>query len=435
MTARGRTTTRLRARTAAAAVLATCGLLVVGLAASTAASAHRTAGTGTITLHFWSAYNVADKEASTMAKTVIPQFEKQNPGIKVVSDVYPYSQLLQKYIAASAAGSPPDLLRSDIAWVPELASQGLALKVSAQPWFSPIAKAALPGPLLTTKYKGASYALPLDTNTQALYWNKADFQAAGISGPPTTMGDLIADAIKLTNPAKGQYGLGIDGTDIWNVAPYIWSMGGSFTNGTYTKASGFMNSAGTEAAVTQILNWKNAGYIGSDILGGASAVSGEQGFPKGQYAMYIDGPWAVSTYAALSPVPNYGIALFPAGKAGSYSTVGGEDLVVSKGGKNQAAAQKFAQFLDSPFAQLAMAKVGQMSALETTATAEVKATPYFKIFTEQLKTAKVRAVSQNYGKMDTIFSTALQEILAGKTSVSDGLNSAASQSDAALAGN
>ena len=49
------------------------------------------------------------------------------------------------------------------------------------------------------------------------------------------------------------------------------------------------------------------------------------------------------------------------------------------------AAEKFAQFLDSPFAQLAMAKAGQMSALSTTAAAEVKATPYHAVFAQQLR--------------------------------------------------
>jgi multiple sugar transport system substrate-binding protein len=428
MKAKGRGKQRGHAR--AAALVVSCALVGLVLIVANGAAAHRSSGT--VTLQFWSAYNVADSEASTMANVIIPKFEAENPGIKVVSDVYPYSELLQKYLAASAAGNPPDLLRSDIAWVPELAAQGLALKVTGQSWFGPIAKAALPGPLLTTEYEGASYALPLDTNTQALFWNKADFAAAKISGPPTTLKQLAADAAKLTVPSKGQFGLGIDGTDIWNVAPYIWSMGGSFTNSSYTKASGFMDSAATQSAVSQLVSWKDAGYVGSDILGGASAVSGEQGFPKGQYAMYIDGPWAVDTYAALKPAPSYGIAQFPSGSAGSFSTVGGEDLVISKGGKNIADAEKFAQFLDSSFSQLAMAKVGQMSALSTTAAAEVKATPYYKVFTQQLKTAKVRAVSQNYGKIDTDFSNALQEILLGKESVPAGLKAAAQQSDAAL---
>ena len=40
---------------------------------------------------------------------------------------------------------------------------------------------------------------------------------------------MFADAAKLTDAYKQQYGLGVDGTDIWNVAPYIWSAGGEFT--------------------------------------------------------------------------------------------------------------------------------------------------------------------------------------------------------------
>jgi multiple sugar transport system substrate-binding protein len=411
----------------AAAACAALGVLAFGAAGC--GSSAPAASSKPVTLTFWNAYNETDAEATTMAHVVIPQFEKQNPGIKVNSVVYPYADLLPKYLAASAAGDPPDVLRSDIAWVPELASQGLALKVTGLSWFTPIAGAALPGPLQTTEYNGASYALPLDTNTQALFWNKADFAAAGISGPPTTTAQMYADAAKLTDKAKSQYGLGVDGTDIWNVAPYLWSQGGSLTNSTYNTAAGYLNDSASVAAIQQLVSLHKAGDIGTDFLGGTGAVSGEQGFPKGQYAMYIDGPWAVPTYAALKPVPDYGIAPFPSGSAGSFSTVGGEDLVISKGGHNIAAAEKFAQFLDSPFAQLAMAKAGQMSALSTTAAAEIKTTPYYAVFTQQLTTAKVRPVTQNYSKLDADFTAALQEILAGKETVQSALTSAANQYD------
>lgn len=416
---------RLKPATAACAVL---GVLALG-AAGCGSSSPASSGSKTVTLNFWSAYNETDGESATMAHVVIPRFEKENPGIKVNSIVYPYADLLQKYLAAAAAGDPPDLMRSDIAWVPELASQGVVLKVSSLSWFPAIAKEALPGPLQTTVYKEGNYALPLDTNTQALFWNKTDFAAAGITTPPTTLTQLFADAAKLTVKSKHQYGLGVDGTDIWNVAPYIWSQGGALTNSSYTTAVGSLNDTATVAAMQKLLALEKQGVIGTDFLGGTGAVSGEEGFPKGQYAMYIDGPWAVSTYAALKPVPDYGIALFPAGSAGSFSTVGGEDLVISNGGHNLPAAEKFAQFLESPFSQLAMAKVGQMSALATTAAAEVKATPYYAVFTQQLKTAMDRPVTQNYSKLDADFSAALQEALAGKMSVSAALASAASQYD------
>jgi ABC-type glycerol-3-phosphate transport system substrate-binding protein len=280
---------------------------------------------------------------------------------------------------------------------------------------------------------GKYYAFPDDTNTQSLFWNKALFKAAGLSGPPTSINQMIADAKLLTVPSKQRYGLGVDGTDIWNMAPYIWSMGGSFTSPNYKVATGYMNSGATTTAVQTLVNLLKAGVIGSDFQGGASAVSGEQGFPKGQYAMYIDGPWAVPTYSAIKGMPNYGIALFPRGQAGSISTVGGEDTVVASHGKNQAAADKFAAFLASPFAQLTMAKQGNMSAMKSVAAKEVAAVPYYHTFTTQLLTAKIRANSAGYSQMDSDWSNEIQQILAGKVSVSAGLNAVAQQANSDLA--
>ncbi len=405
------------------------GGTVIGVASGSAAAKPKT-----VTLQFWSTYNTADKEASTIAKVIIPKFEKENPGIKVDSVIYPYADLLNKFIATSAAGSPPDVMRSDIGWVAQLAQQHLIVNVSKLKSFTSIKSNILPGPLSTTKVNGKYWAFPDDTNTQALYWNKADFAAAGISGPPTTITQMIADAQQLTVPSKQQYGLGVDGTDIWNMAPYIWSMGGSFTNSSYTTASGYMDSSATQTAVTTLLNLLKAGDIGSDFKGGASAVSGEAGFPKGEYAMYIDGPWAVPTYSALSPVPSYGIAPFPSGEAGSISTVGGEDTVVASQGHHVADAEKFAAFLASPFAQLAMAKQGDMSAMKSDAASEVKATPYYSVFAKQLLTARIRANSPGYSQLDSDWSASIGQILAGDVTVAAGLQSAAQQADAALAG-
>jgi multiple sugar transport system substrate-binding protein len=427
---RGKTKVSTRLFVACAA-LAASGAVVGISGVGVASAAHKPK---TVTLQFWNTYNVADKEASTMAKVIIPKFEKLNPGIKVNSVQIPYGNLLAKFITTSAAGNPPDVLRSDIAWVAQLAQQGVIVNVSKLKAFVAIKKETLPGPLATTEVGGKYYAFPDDTNTQALFWNKADFAAAGISGPPTTINELVADAQTLTVPSKQQYGLGVDGTDIWNMAPYIWSMGGSFTNAKYTEASGFMDSAATQTAVTTLVNLLKSGDIGSDFQGGASAVSGEQGFPKGEYAMYIDGPWAVPTYSAMSPVPSYGIAAFPSGSGGSVSTVGGEDTVVAKDGHHVADAEKFAEFLDSSFAQLAMAKQGDMSAIKSDSAQEVKSTPFYSVFAKQLLTARIRANSPGYSLLDSDWSNELQQILAGKVTVAAGLATAAQESDSALAG-
>jgi multiple sugar transport system substrate-binding protein len=386
----------------------------------------------TVTLQFWNAYNTTDKEATTMQNVVLKKFEEENPGIKVTSVVVPYSQLLQKYIAAVAGGNPPAVLRSDIIWVPQLAQEGALMNLTHLKWFQSIKDAALPGPLSTDYYKGSYYGVPDDTNTQVLFWNKSLFAAAGLT-PPRTLSQVWVDAQKLTNKSKGIYGLGIDGTDIWNVAPYVWSGGGSFTNKYYTSAAGYVNGVSTEAVLLQMINLEDSGVIGSDFRGGSGAVSGETGFPKGEYAMYIDGPWAVPTYRQAH-FSGYGMKVMPKGPGGSVSVVGGEDLVLANNVKNKADSIKLLQFLTSPFAQLQMANQGDLAGYKTDTAAEVKAQPYLKVFTQQLLTAEARPVSPGYVKFDTIFSNALQEAVAGKVSLAAAMQTVAAQGTAALQG-
>ncbi|HTW08682.1 MAG TPA: hypothetical protein VME46_14285, partial [Acidimicrobiales bacterium] len=278
------------------------------------------------------------------------------------------------------------------------------------------------------------YGLPDDTNTQVLFWNKADFAAAGLSGPPTTQTQMWADVAKLTNPAKGQIGLSVDGTDVWNVSPYVWSAGGGFTNSAITTATGYMNGSATEGVLQELVNLYKAGDIGKDFLGGSGSVSGETGFPKGEYAMYIDGPWAVPTYRQ-EHFSGYGMVLMPKGAAGSISVVGGEDLAIARGVKNLPDVIKLAQFLTAPFAQLQMANQGDLATYTNDLHGEIQAQPYLDIFVQQLKSAEARPVAPGYAILDADFSAEMQEVLSGKLDLSDALNTAATEANAALAAN
>lgn len=412
--------TRVQLCLAATALLASG--LVVGVSQASASPK-------TVTVTFWNAYNDVT-ETPVMNGIVIPAFESQNPGIKVKDDTLPYNGMLNKFIASAAAGDPPDLMRSDIAWVPQLASEGVLLETSKQPWFAAMKKNLDPGPLSTNLYKGGYYGVPDDTNTQVMFYNNADFAAAGLSFP-TTWSQMISDAQALTIPSKGQHGLGVDSTDIWNVGPYVWTDGGNFTNPQWTTANGYMDGAATEAAVQQLVTLDTTGVIGSDMVGGAGAISGETGFPTGEYAMYMDGPWATTTYKDAN-FTGYTTGLIPAGPGGSVSVVGGEDLVIPKNAPNLAATIKFVKFLESPFAQLSMADAGDMTPYKNLAADETTENPALKIFAKALLTARARPVNQGYGTLDTDFSNELAQMLAGKVSVDAGLQIATTEADAAL---
>ena len=161
---------------------------VVGIGGSGAASA--AAKNKKVTITFWNAYNDVT-ETPVMNGIVIPAFERLHPNIKVIDETLPYDGMLNKFIAASAGGNPPNLMRSDIAWVPQLASEGILLETSKQPWFAAVKKDAFPGPMSTNYWKGGYWGIPDDTNTQVLFWNKADFAAANLSGPPTTWAQMM----------------------------------------------------------------------------------------------------------------------------------------------------------------------------------------------------------------------------------------------------
>jgi len=179
--------TRKRLRWVAPGVVLGIGSLVLSACGSSSPAQSTGSSSAPVVLQFWNTYNQTDTEASTIAKVVIPAFEKSHPGIKVVSDVYPTTEteMYSKLLASINAGDPPDIVRADISWVPGLAQEGALVPLSKDMSdFSSLSASVYPGTLAPNEWQGVYYGLPVDTNTQCLFWNKADFQAADLSDRP-----------------------------------------------------------------------------------------------------------------------------------------------------------------------------------------------------------------------------------------------------------
>lgn len=97
-------------------IIATLSLFVLLCACISSSAADNT-----VNITFWHGYNEDSGEADLLVNTLIPQFEAEHPDIKVTAVSVPYDSFLTKLIAAISAGSAPDLFRSDIIWVPQLA--------------------------------------------------------------------------------------------------------------------------------------------------------------------------------------------------------------------------------------------------------------------------------------------------------------------------
>ena len=404
----------------------------VSVFAVTAATAGAGRAGGTTTITFWHAYaeNASAPEMQRLTKIVIPRFEKLNPGIKVEQVPFSYSSLQQKLTTSVAGGTLPDVIRADLAWVPQYAKLGAFAKLDqAMPDFQKLAKAVYPGSLATNYYKGHYYGLPLDTNTRVLMYNKDALASAGITSPPTTFDALRAAAPKLK--AKGIYLFADGGTGGWNVLPWIWSGGGSLTNKTFTRATGYLNSAKSVAAVQLLVDLYKEGAIPSLITGDAGATGTEDGLATGKYATILDGPWMFPIFAKAYPSFKLRTATVPAGPGGSVSVVGGEDIVMTQSSKHKAAAQAFIRFMTRPWAQTQMAHAGQMPTRSDVSAQLTKINAYFGIFAQQLKTAKPRTPSPNWSKIDTILGNAVATAIKGG-SAQAALDDAAKQIDPLL---
>lgn len=387
---------------------------------------------GPVTISFWHAYN-ADVEAKFLEQILIPAFEAEHPDIKVQAVLVPYDQFRRKLLIALSGGTAPDVARVDIIWVPELADQGALAKLDeTMSDFENLKDQMLPGPLSTNFFQGHYYGLPLDTNTRVLVYNKTMFSAAGIEKVPTTIEEFLAACEKIKQLGEGKYCFADGGTYAWAVNPWIWSFGGDITDPQITKASGYVNGSETAAAYQFLKDGVYKGYIHPGIKGGGVDAWG--GFAKDEIAMLLEGPWFPPLFGSQFQDKDYGLALVPAGKGGSISVVGGEDIVMFQQSQHKEAAAEFIRFMLSEETQLKLVETGQMPVLKSAGETEViQSHPFFGIFLEQLKTAKARTPHPAWARIEEKLTNTGQAILAGDGTVQENLDRLASEIDVLLA--
>jgi multiple sugar transport system substrate-binding protein len=386
---------------------------------------------GPVTIQFWHTFNV-EVETPFLENTLIPEFERTHPDIKVEQVQVPYDQFRRKLLTSIAGGTAPDLIRADIIWVPEFADMGaLAPLDEVMPDFAVYQEAVFPGPLSTNYLNGHYYGLPLDTNTRVLVYNKDMFEAAGIDQPPATIDDFLTACEKIKALGANKYCFADGGTYAWAVNPWIWSFGGDVTSSDISTASGNLDGESTKAAYEFLKSLLDKGYMHPGILGGGVDAWG--GFANDEIAMLLEGPWFPPIFDGQFPDKPYGMALVPAGEGGSVSVVGGEDIVMFQQSQNKEAAAEFIRFMLSEEIQLQLATVGQMPVLKSVIeTDDIQGHPFFGVFLEQLETAKARTPHQNWSKMEDAYNQAGSAYLSGELSFEDALGETAKYIDSLL---
>jgi multiple sugar transport system substrate-binding protein len=267
--------------------------------------------------------------------SIVSAFEAANPSITVKVQTYPYADYFTKLQTAIAGGTGADAFELDYQNFVSYAKSGALAKLSG------VDGSVFQKSLLDAFASGGTqYALPESFSNVVLFYNKDLFDQAGVATPTSswTWADEKAAAEKLTNKAKGIWGdyQPISYNEFYKV---LAQAGGQFFNADQSKAT-FNSPQGITAA-----NWliDKSGTVMPTAADGAGTPDFDTNlFKSGKLAMWHTGIWMFSSLAS-APF-HWDIAVEP-GDTTKASAMFANGVAVNGASKNQAAAQKWIEFL------------------------------------------------------------------------------------------
>lgn len=375
---------------------------------------------------FWHTYN--DAETRLLVQELIPDFERENPGIRVnYINLANNNELKYSLIARASSNRGPDVVRMDISWVPEFSHQGLLEPLTGFPGFELLHNVFHRKAMSVGFYKNQYYSLPLNLYTKSAIFNRELLERAGYSEPPGTMDEVLELA------RKHHFTIGLGGLEAWDTLPYLFSLGGSFMDENFTRASGFLNSNGTIRAVEKL-----ASLYKEDLIHLSSVPLNGDNWGEvrsGNMILTDEAPWFYRLledsdikYALKQTLP----VPFPKGN-GPSSIIGGENLVIMKGSKHPAEAWAFMKWMTGKEAQLIMARAGLIPAnREAVKALGVNKDSYLYPYVEAMDDTFLRPAVKNWSEIEEVYTLYLHKIFLGDLSVRDGLDRAAAEIDKLL---
>ncbi len=372
------------------------------------------------TLTYWASnQGTSIENDKQVLEPELRKFEQQT-GIKVNLEVVPWSDLLNRILAATASGQGPDVLNIGNTWSASLQATGALLPFD-EATFAKIGgkDRFLPSTIASAGAAGKDpAAVPLYSMAYGLYYNKKMFAAAGIEKAPVTWDELVADGQKLTK--DGKYGLAIEGGNVSENVHHAFTFGKQ--NGAdFFDAAGkpTFDSPNAVAAIKQYVD-----FIAKDKIAapGNAEYSNNQtlsDFATGKAAMIMWQSAGANLKSQGMNPEDYGVAPLPipAGATGDKavkSMVAGINLAVFKNTKNTDGALQFVKFMTSNEEQKILnSTYGNIPPVKEAGKDPVFATPDLTTLSDVLATSSAPLPQvANESQFETLVGTAVKNLLA-----------------------
>ncbi|MEO3870013.1 sugar ABC transporter substrate-binding protein [Nonomuraea sp. B12E4] len=198
-------------------------LVLLGVTACSGGSSDSGDGPQTVTL--WVA---SPTEAFSTA--LVDAYNKTHKNQVKVTGI-PDDGFLQKIGTAAGARSLPDIVVSDVVYLPNYTSKGVFLDLTSRIKALPFASSVAPAHVQAGTWEGKQYAIPHKLASSVLFYNKDLFKKAGLDPekPPANFEELLADAKKIRALGSDTYGYDFGGNcggcTAYTMMPFMWAGG------------------------------------------------------------------------------------------------------------------------------------------------------------------------------------------------------------------
>lgn len=352
-------------------------------------------------------------------ESTVDAFEAEHPDVTVTLESVPWETGHDQFVTAIAGGDVPDVAELGNTWLLEFAEQGALAEVEwpeDQEFVSGLSDSAV--------LDGTAYGYPWYAGVRALIYRTDIFEQAQVEAPETWEDVLAAgDAIKTAMPEITP--IQTAGGYQHMFQPMIWGEGGDIaTQDGDTWAPGFDTDEGKAALSTIDQLWKKGWSAEGAVQWNSLNV--REDFALGNTAMMIGGGWDLTAILGANPDLDgkLGVALFPAGSAGSHdSFAGGSHIGVFEESDNKEAAKAFSEFMMTedqlvPFAEAVGFLPGTVAGVE----AVVGDDPLKQVFADQyLENSRFYPIAPWWGKVEgaVTIPNAIQKLLLGDASVDE----------------
>ncbi|WP_342387604.1 ABC transporter substrate-binding protein [Salinicoccus bachuensis] len=307
----------------------------------------------TVTLDFWSFWG--SEQRRPVIDKIIEDFNNSQDEIEVQHTYVPWGDIWTKNLAAIAAGDPPDVIINDINTVKLRAQEG-QMEPITEFVDSDVQNRFYDQMTEATMHEDEMYALPFNTDTQILFYNKDLFEEAGLDpeDPPSTWAEAEEYATQLDVEEGGSYER-IGFYPLIGAGSDVWMMNALGENYVSPEGDVKIDTEPVHDTFNWILEQKNK-YGENTITSINSQFENAQQDPfmAGNIGMMVQNANYYVQLRDFGQDINFGVAPLPEKEEGNGHTSWGGGFVaeIPKGAKDPEASYKFIEFLTNHDSQL-----------------------------------------------------------------------------------